>query len=229
MTITTLTRRDLNRAFLHRQLLLGRAAMSPAAALDHLVGMQAQAPQAPYAGLWTRLEDFQPAELSLAIAERRSVRLALMRSTIHLVTARDCLALRPVLQPALERGIISSANRRLPGVDLDDLAEAGRSLVEQNPLIMSELAKRLGSQWPEADPFLLGYAVRALVPLVQVTPRGEWRKGGAAAHTSAEVWLAASLAKNREPDEMIRRYLAAYGPATLRDICSWSGLTRLGP
>ena len=90
MGADVLSRRALNRATLERQLLLRRAELTPLAAVEHLVGMQAQVPLNPYTGLWSRLEGFDPDELSTLIEERRAVRAtALLRTTIHLVSRRD--------------------------------------------------------------------------------------------------------------------------------------------
>src|SRR5207247_3189074 len=103
-----LNQRALNRALLERQHLLRRRTASAAEEIEHLVAMQAQVPNSPYVGLWTRLEGFQPAELADMIAKRRAVRLGIMRNTVHLVTARDCLNLRRLFQPMLERPLPSS-------------------------------------------------------------------------------------------------------------------------
>ncbi len=87
--VEVLGRRALNRALLERQLLLRRSNLSVTAALEQLVGLQAQAPNPPYIGLWTRLLDFRPDQLVQLITGRQVVRIALMRGTIHLVTAQD--------------------------------------------------------------------------------------------------------------------------------------------
>lgn len=222
-----LGRRALNRALLARQMLLGRETLAAEEAIERLVGMQAQAPNPPYIGLWTRLDDFHPDELSRLITERRAVRIALMRGTIHLVTARDCLTLRPVLQPVLDRGLNTIFGARIAGVDTVALVAAGRALVEERPRTYAELGALLQERWPDRDTAALANAVRALAPLVQVPPRGLWGASGPAAHTTAESWLGRPLDADPSPDAMVMRYLAAFGPATVRDIQTWSGLTGL--
>ncbi len=221
--------RELNRATLERQLLLRRRKLSALEALEHLVGMQAQAPAPPYVGLWTRLEGFRPDELERLILERRAVRIALMRNTVHLVTASDCLALRPLMQPVFDRGLSSTrANRaHLQGVDTEALIAAGRSLLEERPRTAKELGELLQERWPDRDPASLARAIRHLLPLVQVPPRGLWRKSGPAAHTTAEAWLGSPLDPAPSLEQTVLRYLGAFGPATVKDVQTWSGLTRL--
>ncbi|HET9982316.1 MAG TPA: winged helix DNA-binding domain-containing protein [Longimicrobiales bacterium] len=219
--------RALNRALLARQLLLRRAPLPALDAVEHLVGMQAQAPLSPYPGLWTRLEGFRPDDLVRLIEERHVVRIALMRSTIHLVSARDCLVLRPLVQPVLERALQGTYGRRLAGLDPAELADAGRELVEAEPRSFEELGPRLRERWPDRDPTALAQGVRALVPLVQLPPRGVWGAGGRAVHTSAEAWIGRPLDADASLDELVVRYLAAFGPASVADVQKWSGLTRL--
>ena len=229
MTTEALDRRSLNRALLERQMLLCRRKLPAKDAIEHLVGMQAQAPNPPYVGLWTRLEDFRHDELARLILDRRVVRIALMRNTIHLVTARDCLALRPLVQPIFDRDLSSnhSHGAALKGMDLDELASAGRALLEERPLTGKELGRLLAERWPDRPPASLAHSVRGREPLVQVPPRGVWGRSGAAAHTTAESWLGHPLSRDSTLDEMVTRYLGAFGPATVKDAQTWSGLTRL--
>jgi hypothetical protein len=217
--VPILSSRALNRATLERQMLLRRQRLSAEEAIEHLVGMQAQAPAPPYVGLWTRLEGFQPDELARLILDRRAVRVALMRNTVHLVSARDCLAFRPLVQPVIDRGLYGNRTNRvgIEGVDIEALSAAGRALLEERPRTAKELGILLRERWPERDPASLARAIRHLLPLVQVPPRGVWGKSGPAAHTTAEAWLGRSLDSDTSLEEMVVRYLGAFGPATVKD------------
>jgi Winged helix DNA-binding domain len=224
-------RRALNRALLARQLLLERATATPAEVLERLVGMQAQTPLAPYVGLWSRLDGFRPESLAAMLTGRTAVRVPLMRTTLHLVTAADCLALRPLLQPVLDRGVRSNSPwaRALAGLDLGPLLAAGREVLEARPRTVAELGPALQARWPDRDAVALAQAVRYMVPLVQLPPRGVWGAGGRPVWTTVEAWLGAPLAPDPDPAELVRRYLAAFGPATVKDVQAWSWLTRLRP
>jgi hypothetical protein len=229
VTAEVLGRRALNRALLERQMLLRRSDLSAFDAIEHLVGMQAQSPLAPYVGLWTRLEGFQPGELVRLMINREVVRIALMRNTVHLVTAQDCLMLRPLAQVIFDRDLRVNTTfaPRLRGMDIEALTAAGRALIEQHPRTNSELGALLRERWPERDAASLAFAIRSQVPLVQVPPRGIWGKGGQVRCTSAEAWLGRPLYADPSAEDMVVRYLAAFGPATVKDIQQWCGLTRL--
>ncbi|MCC6792847.1 MAG: AlkZ family DNA glycosylase [Thermomicrobiales bacterium] len=222
-----LTTRALNRALLARQHLIERVDWPAERMIAHLVGLQAQAPNPPYFGLWSRLRSFRTDDLSRLIEERRAVRVALMRSTIHLVTADDCLALRPLLASVHQRAFTNTYGRFLTGIDHAEVAAAGRALVEEQPRSFNELEALLGARWGDRDRRALAQAVRTYVPLIQVPPRGLWGQSGQASHTSAERWLGRSLSERPEIEALVRRYLDAFGPASVQDIQAWSGLTGL--
>jgi hypothetical protein len=150
-----------------------------------------------------------------------------MRSTIHLVTAEDCLAWRPLLDAVLMRPFQGNFAKNLVGADLDAVAEEARRLVEEAPRTFSELGKLLQVHWPGRDAASLAQLARARLALVQVPPRGLWGYTGQAAHTTAEAWLDRPLAPRPSIDYFVLRYLAALGPATAMDAQNWSGLTRL--
>jgi hypothetical protein len=228
-----LSRRALNRALLARQSLLQRqsAAAAPTdqalAMVEHLAGLQAQAPFPPYYGLLARLEGFQPEHLAELLTSRDVVRIALMRGTIHLVSTDDALWLRPLMQPVLDRALATNFGKRLPGVDLAAVAEAGRVLTTADPLTFAELGELLTQDWPGHPADALAQVVRARVPLVQVPPRAVWGRSGLARHTPIDVWLGRPVADQPSLETMVERYLAAFGPASVQDVQAWSGLTRL--
>ena len=239
--------RAVNRALLARQLLLERQALADAGpertaqvvqTIEHLVGLQAQAPFPPYYGLHSRLDGFLPEDLAVLITDRSVVRIALMRGTIHLVSARDCLPLRQLVQPVIERGMRGAFGKQLAGVDPGELAAAGRRLVETEPMSFAQLGQALAARWPDHPPAALAQGVRAYVPQVQVPPRAVWGQAGQALHTSAEHWLGPPRPSGgpgyplpapgpAELARLVTRYLGAFGPATVRDVQAWSGLTGL--
>lgn len=220
--------RALNRATLDRQLLLRRAPMSAKAAVEHLVGLQAQEVKPPYYALAARLDGFTTQEPAGLLERREVVRIVTMRSTIHLHTAEDSLTLRPLVQPARDREI-NYFRKGLVGVDLDRLAALARDLVEEEPRTMKQLREPLSVEWPDADPQSLAVAARCKLPLVQVTPRGVWGRSAQVCLTTVEHWLDRPAEPAASPDATVLRYLAAFGPASVKDMQTWCGLTRMRP
>jgi hypothetical protein len=224
--IEVLSQRALNRATLARQYLLERTPARAIDAIEHLGGMQSQAPLAPYLGLWTRLQDFAPDELSALTEERQVVRLHLMRTTVHLVSARDCLDWRALFYPLHAADFSAHFRRGIEGVDRDALLRQAKRLLEEQPRTRAELGTLLAERWPHADPSALAYAATYHIALCQVPPRGIWGTNGPAAWAPVESWLGAPL-RPVPVDALVLRYLGAFGPARVADIQLWSGLTRL--
>jgi hypothetical protein len=221
-----LCRRGLNRATLARQYLLDRAPVRALDAIEHLGGMQSQAPLAPYVGLWTRLRDFVASELSAPTEDRQVVRLHLMRNTVHLVSASDGLAWRPLFFPMHAADFTAHFRRGIDQVDRDALVRRARRLLEEQPRTRAELGRLLARHWPDADPDALAYAATHHIALCQVPPRGVWGRNGPAAWAPVESWLGAPL-RSAPVDALVLRYLGAFGPASVADIGVWSGLSRL--
>jgi Winged helix DNA-binding domain len=226
---TPLTLLTLNRTLLERQLLLRRHRIGIPEAMEHLVGLQAQAPLAPYVGLWDRVAGFNAEDLSDLLTSRQAVRSHLMRVTIHLVTAPDCRVLRPLMQSMIARSLeATDFARDLVGVDRDALAAAAHGFMAERALTRPELGRLLAATWPDRDPGSLATAATYLVPAVQVPPRGLWKSTGPVAWATVDSWL------DREgdvspvtPEELMLRYLAAYGPASVADMRTWSRLPGL--
>jgi hypothetical protein len=223
-----LTTRAINRATLARQLLLERSSLSLTAVIEHLVGLQAQTPHTAYVGLWSRIAAFRPDELSELMLDRRVVRIALMRSTIFLVTARDAWALRPLVQVVHDRMFQGQFGRRLEGLDRTAVLAAGRAFLEVEPQTFKALGEHLTARWPDRDHLALEMFVRTGVPLVQVPPRGLWGRSGAVKHTSIAAWLGEPPGEWLTIDALVLRYLEAFGPASVMDAQMWCGLTKLG-
>ena len=153
----------------------------------------------------------------------------LMRTTIHLVSARDCLEIRPLIQPVVERQWrYSPFARALAGLDIDEVLDLSLAMLAERPQTGNAIGKRLAERWPDRDVLALGQAARRLVPMVQIPPRGLWGRGGQPVLETAERWLGAPLATNPSLDDLVLRYLAAFGPATAKDVGVWSWLTGFG-
>lgn len=231
--MTVLDTRALNRATLARQLLLDRADVPVLDAVAHLGGLQAQEPQEPFVGLWSRLRAFDPKVLSDLLVDRKVVRTHLMRRTVHLVTAEDVLAWRSRHEAMLRQKVLGVYRRELDGVDLAELAEAARAVMaDDEPRTMSEIARALAERWPEPGPRALGeMVIAALVPMAQLPPRGLWRAKGGVRNLPLSSWLGREVDPLSADDvvgrALVRRYLAAYGPAATADLRAWSGVAGL--
>lgn len=223
----SLSVRALNRATLARQLLLAREPIPVTEAVARLVGMQAQEPKPPFLGLWTRLDGFQASDLNAALHDRSLVRATMMRATLHLMTAADYTAFRTTMQPMLDSALRVLGDRA-KGMDLKKVVPAARTILEQEPRTFNEVRALLREQFPDVNDRALGYAVRLCVPLVMVPSQDRWGFPRTPRFTPADDWLGTAPAGESAVDELMLRYLAAYGPASAADAQTWSGLPATG-
>jgi hypothetical protein len=223
----TLSRQQLNRALLARQMLLTREKISPLRAIERLVGLQAQQARPPFTGLWTRLSGFEREHLLRLLQSRDVVRATTMRCTLHLMSASDYLALRRGLQPMLTLGMRSVLRDRAKNLDIEALVTEAMRFFEERPRTFTELRATLMKVFPRADERAMGYAVRTHLPLVVVPDDSEWGFRADGGFAVAESWLGQPLGGDEQPSALVLRYLAAFGPAAASDVQAWSGLTGL--
>lgn len=220
----TLSRTALNRALLARQMLLERAELPATAAVDRLVGLQAQQPLPPFVGLWTRLAGFDRPALLEAIRDRRVVRATLMRGTLHLLGADDYVAFRATLQPMLAAGMKAILRDRALDLDIPALVGEAHRLFHERPRTFTELRAALVEKFPGLDERAMGYAVRTHLPLVVVPDDSPWGFRADGDFAEAGSWLGREPDPEERPEALVLRYLAAFGPATAADFQAWSGL-----
>jgi len=190
--------------------------------------MQAQAPNLPYVGLWARLLGFETDELSQMVERREAIRLSLMRNTIHLVTRRDALGVKPLFMRLGERGFLRGSpwGRQFREGEMGAIAKAGGEIMGEKPRTIADLAKQLTKRFPDRDPLAMAYGVRYMVPLVFTPPRGTWGGKGLVTLTTFEAWLGRPPGPPVADDELVLRYLRAFGPASVADMRAWSGVAQ---
>lgn len=227
MADRVLTLREINRATLARQMLLERVSLSVPVVIERLVGMQAQLASAPYVGIWTRIQNFQRDDLAGLLNNRSVIKATLMRSTLHLFTAGDYLLFRATLQPVLTSAFEAVLKDRAKGLDVEKLVKTARAFIAEQPRAFAEITEHFTALMPEADPGAMRYGIRTHLPLIQVPTDARWSFPGNPKFTLADAWLDKSIPTEDHLHTLIRRYLAAFGPATVTDIQTWSGLGKL--
>ncbi|MFL6155421.1 MAG: winged helix DNA-binding domain-containing protein [Marmoricola sp.] len=228
MTIST---RTLTRTLWQRlQLVPGhRTTTGVSATVEHVIGLQAQDNLPPYLSLAARVDGFVPADLSDLLESRALVRMLTMRGTVHVLSGDDALALRPWVQPALDRiGASNQTSRPAAHVPTERLDAVLRDFLGDEARPLAAIGARLVEEFPDVPEVALKHVVRERLPLLQAPPRGLWKRSGGVSYAYVDRYLGRDLA---EPDveTLVLRYLAAYGPATAADMTTWSTVTRLGP
>jgi hypothetical protein len=177
----------------------------------------------PYIGLWTRLRDFRRESLARLIEDRTIIKATLMRATLHLFTAEDYVRFRTSLNPTLDAASSAISKQRSGGFDLDRLLAAARRYLREKPRTFAEITEMVAKLMPDHDVGAMRYAVRTRVPLVQVPITGGWSYSNRPEFTLAESWIGRPLSTGDSLKELIFRYLAAFGPASVTDAQAWLG------
>ena len=225
-----LSLRELNRATLARQMLLGREAVSAVDAVGRLAGMQAQEPRPPFVGLWTRVEGFDREELDVAIASHDVVRATLMRATLHLLPASEYWLYRTALEPALDAAFQGVAGKFAEGLDLDKVLAVARKELAGEPRNFKELTAALVAAFPGVDERAPRYFTRTGLPLLMVpSAEDRWGFPRTPRFELAEKRLGKGKQVRGAGGELVRRYLAAFGPASVADFATWSGIRKPAP
>jgi len=225
----SLSTRQLNRALLARQMLLERQKVTPLAAIERLVGMQAQVPRPPFGGLWTRLQRFEREDLVRLVRDKKVVRATAMRGTIHLLSASDYLMLRPALGQMLAAGANTIVGKRMTEAPATgELLAIARDFFGKTPAPFDDFRKVLQLKYPTHDVRALAYTVRMGLPLIMVPTDGTWGYPSNAGFALAEKWLGQKIPMDSpQLEKGVLRYLAAFGPASPADAQNWSGLRAL--
>jgi hypothetical protein len=213
----TLTQRELNRALLARQLLLERARLPIPRALERIGGIQDQYAPNAYIRLWSCLEGFDRDALTRALERRSVVQATLMRETIHLVSRGDYWPFAVAIREAQREWYLRVWKPRPDERELERKAKKLRALMADGPRRHDELVEIVGRGWGMVGPWL---------ELVRVPPSGTWEKRRAHLFQTAENWVGLpGVDVSEARDHLVRRYLAAFGPASRKDISQWSHLS----
>jgi hypothetical protein len=210
-----LSLRELNRALLARQLLLERRKLSVQAAVERICAIQAQWPQSPYIALWTRLIGFRKEQLTRALEEKRVVKSQLFRITLHITSARD--------YPYYAAAWLPSARETTPGVTtekLDELSRLVQKAAMKGPMTQAEV-EELAAEGMRG----FRWRTRTLAPLLHLPPSGTWSHYGRVQLRAMQAYLGVELpAREDGAEHLVKRYLAAFGPATQQDLLRFAGV-----
>lgn len=223
MAEPVLSTRALNRALLARQLLLERSSLALTEVIEQMGGVQTQYAPAGYIGLWSRMRDFTRPMLTQALEERRVVQATIMRATIHMVSSADYWPMEVGVRRIRAEWFEKVGRREIEEFDPTAVARAVREVLADGPLRMKELTGRLATR---GFPATAARWAGTWVDLVRVPPCGTWDRRRADLYGLADDWVAPTNVTEEEGMELlIRRYLGAFGPAPLKDVASWMGMT----
>jgi hypothetical protein len=224
MAERVLSTRELNRAVLARQLLLERSSLAIAGAVERVAGLQTQYAPSAYIALWSRLRDFQRESLTRALEQKLVIQGTLMRSTIHIVSARDFALFAPGTTPGRREWWLRVVRHQAEGLDMDKVARLFRKRLSQGPTRAPELRALLSA---EGVPPIAWSGAPHWIDMVRIPPSGTWAQRRADLYALADDWLGPSRATESEGlAHLVRRYLGGFGPAPVSDIADWAGVPR---
>ena len=227
MSRTVLTTRALNRATLARQRLLERSDIAIVDAVEFLGGLQAQQSNDPYIGLWSRLLGFTHDSLTRLIVDKQLLRATTMRGTLHLHSAPDMVGFRALVQNFLHGQWKGGFTKHFGDNDKQKVLKAAIKLIDKEPMTAGALQKRLKDRFPTADPLSMTTLLQSHETLIQVPPTRLWGNGRAPILQRIEKYLPGAPRPALSREALVRRYLAAYGPASVNDMQIWCRLTKL--
>jgi hypothetical protein len=216
VTQRVLTERELNRALLARQMLLERVSLSIPRALERMGGLQAQYAPSMYIGLWSRVEGFERDALTRALERRSVAQGTLMRSTIHLVSARDYWPLAVAIERPRRDWWLKANRDGLGARDMSSAARRLRTRLAGGTMRRGEIEQLIGR--PQAA------GIGHWLHIVRAPPSGTWERRRADLYALAEDWLGPPEVDHDDAvDHTVRRYLGGFGPATPAEIANWAG------
>jgi hypothetical protein len=220
MAERVLTEVALNRAVLGRQLLLERRKLRPAEAIERVGGLQTQYAPSGYIGLWSRLDDFARADLTAALEDRKVVQATVMRATIHTVPAADYPLYVAGVRDTRREWWLRAHRRQIEPEVVAAAAARTRALLADGPRRSKDLMQALGVN------NVIWNGVGLWLDLVRVPPSGTWEQRRADLYVTAETWIGPAEAETQQGlDLLLRRYLGGFGPAAVKDIADWAGVS----
>jgi hypothetical protein len=214
--------RELGRATLARQMLLERESVGVVEAVGRLGALQAQEARPPFVALWSRLDGFEASSLVDALAEKTVVRGTLMRGTVHLARTEDFLRWQPLLAPLGIEGLRKVVGSRLEGADIDAAVADVRALFAgAAELSADDVRDWIAEHRPSEDTRAVARIALYSLPLVRVPDGGRWGFTPKSRFVDSQHWLGRDPRANAP--SLIRAYLSAFGPATVRDAQQFLG------
>ena len=224
-----LTTRELNRALLARQFLLERSSLALVPTLERIGGLQTQYAPSGYVGLWSRMRNFRRDALTAALEQRRVIQGTLLRSTIHMVSARDYWLFLAAVRMGRQEWWRRVTRKGFGDVDVEAAVPIFREELAAGPRRATDLRELLARR---GFPSIAWNGIGLWVDLIRVPPSGTWEQRKADLYGLADTWVRpAAVTESAGLEHVVRRYLGAFGPATVREIADWAGIpnTTLSP